>query len=122
MKQTSAERRSAGLQPLRPEARLSQAAQLHADQLARAGRLEHALPGARYPTLEDRLATSGYEWRAVGENLASGQPTAAQVVDTWMSSSPHRANILNSTFTETGAAVATDRGGRPYYVQLFGRP
>jgi uncharacterized protein YkwD len=53
---------------------------------------------------------------------AAGQQTADQAVESWMSSAPHRANILNTTFTDTGAGVATDSTGRPYYVQVFARP
>jgi uncharacterized protein YkwD len=117
---TNAERSRAGLPVLQAEARLNQAAQLHADQLVAAGRLEHTLPGARYPRLEDRIAAVGYDWRAIGENLASGQSSAAQAVTTWMSSPGHRANIMNTTFTEIGASIAFDGGGRPYYVQVFG--
>jgi uncharacterized protein YkwD len=53
---------------------------------------------------------------------AAGQQTADQAVESWMSSPPHRANILNTTFTDAGAGVATDSTGRPYYVQVSARP
>jgi uncharacterized protein YkwD len=108
--------------PLRANRRLTEAARLHAEQVARAGRLEHTLERAPHPRLADRMAAAGYAWQAIGENLAAGQQSAGQAVDAWMSSSGHRANILSSSFTETGAATATDAGGRPYYVQVFGRP
>jgi uncharacterized protein YkwD len=116
----NAERKRAGLKALSGDDRLAKAAQLHANQIATAGRLEHTLPRARYPRMQDRLAATGYKWRAIGENLAAGQSSAAQAVSGWMSSPPHRANILNTTFTETGGAVAFDRKGRAYYVQVFG--
>lgn len=119
---TNAERTREGKPGLTVHARLAQAAQLHADQLVAAGRLDHVLSGATYPRPEDRLAAAGYAWQAWGENLASGQRTAQQAVDAWMASAGHRDNILNDRFTEIGVAVAADDGGRLYYVQVFGRP
>ena len=119
---TNAERRRAGLSTLKGNSRLERAAQIHADQLARAARLAHDLPGARYPTLQDRLKAAGYAWRAIGENLASGQTDAAAVIAAWMRSQGHRANILNPTFTELGIGRAVDGSGRQYYVQVFGAP
>ena len=79
---------------LRADSRLMQAAQLHADQMARLGRLEHVLSGAQYPRPEDRLAAAGYQWSAYAENIAMGQSSAAAAMDSWMHSSGHRANIL----------------------------
>jgi uncharacterized protein YkwD len=107
---------------LRANPRLMRAAQLQADQMAQAGHMAHVLPDARYPRTEDRIAAANYRWRMVGENVAFGQVNAAKVLDSWMHSRGHRTNILNSTFTEMGAGYAVDRTGRPYYVQVFGRP
>lgn len=98
------------------------AAQLQAEQMAHASHMAHVLPDARYPRAEDRITAVNYRWQMLGENVAFGQPTAAKVVDSWMHSTGHRTNILNSTFTEMGAGYAVDRTGRPYYVQVFGRP
>jgi len=119
---TNAERAHGGMATFGANARLMEAAQIQADQVAVAGRIEHVLQDARYPTLEDRLAASSYAWQAAGENLASGQRSAGQAVDGWMQSAGHRANILNPTFTEIGVGYATDGSGRQYYVQVFGRP
>ena len=66
----------------------------------------------------------GYNYRHVGENLAVGYPTAASVVDGWMHSAGHRANLLGKTYDEVGVAVAqgspthTFRG--PTVVALYG--
>ena len=119
---TNSERTRAGLAVLTVNAKLNTAAQLQADQLASLQILEHEVPGGRYPTPPDRLAAAGYNWQAYGENIASGYPTAADAMAGWMNSSGHRANILNTTFTELGTAVAMDATGRPYYVQVFGKP
>jgi uncharacterized protein YkwD len=119
---TNAERSNAGLPALRASSRLNEAAQLHADQMARLNRLAHDIPGAQYPRPEDRLAAAGYQWSAYAENIAMGQSTAAAAMDSWMRSSGHRANILSTNVTEIGVGVARDSAGRPYYVQVFGRP
>ena len=119
---TNAERSNPGLPALRASSRLNEAAQLHADQMARLGRLAHDLSGAQYPRPEHRLAAAGYQWSAYAENIAMGQSTAAAAMDSWMRSSGHRANILSTSVTEIGVGVARDSAGRPYYVQVFGRP
>ncbi|NOT43739.1 MAG: CAP domain-containing protein, partial [Acidobacteria bacterium] len=119
---TNARRAGLGLPPLRVEPRLSHAAALHARQMAARGRLGHVLRGATHPRPEDRLAAAGYPWRAYAENVAVGQRDPDAVVDAWMRSSSHRANIVDPALTELGVATAVDAAGRPYYVQVFGRP
>ena len=119
---TNAARAKAGLSALRANAKLTEAAQLHADQMARSGRLAHEWSGARYPKPEDRLAAAGYQWSAYAENIAMGQRNAAEAMDSWMHSSGHKANILHKTATEIGVGIARDSSGQPYYVQVFARP
>ena len=107
---------------LRANPRLMRAAQIQAEQMARAHHLAHVLPKAPYPSARDRLAAADYRWQTYGENVALGQSDAADVVRSWMHSRGHRTNILNAGFSEIGAGYATDKAGRPYYVQLFARP
>ena len=99
-----------------------QAAQLHAEQMARLVRVDHMLRDAPYPRPEDRLLKVGYRWQAWAENVAFGQRTAADALDTWMTSRGHRLNVLNPSMTELGAGYATDARGRAYWVQVFARP
>ena len=119
---TNAERYQHRRRALQANARLMRAAQLQAVQMARAAHMDHVLPDARYPRAADRLAAVEYRWRAYGENVAFGQANADKVVDSWMHSRGHRANILNSTFTEMGVGYAVDRTRRPYYLQVFATP
>lgn len=119
---TNAERAQAGLDTLGANTRLMQAAQIQADQLARVDRLDHVLPEAMYPRPEDRLAAAGYAWQTFGENLAFGYADAPRAVEGWMQSPEHRANILSANYTEIGTGYALNAAGRPYYVQVFGRP
>lgn len=122
VEQTNVERTRAGLRALRPDARLHEAAQRHAQQTARFGRIDHVIPEATYPSPSDRLAAAGYGWQATAENLASGYPDAASLVAAWMASATHRTNILNPAYTEVGAGYARDAAGQSYYVQVFARP
>jgi uncharacterized protein YkwD len=119
---TNAARRAAGLPSLARSVNLMQAAQLQADQMVKAGRMDHELPGQPYPTLKTRLAAVQYDVRAAGENIAEGQRDAAAAVTTWLDSPAHRANILSKDYTELGTGVAAARNGRLYFVQVFGRP
>jgi uncharacterized protein YkwD len=118
---TNAERRKAGLPPYRQNAQLAQAAQLHAEQMASKGQMDHALRGVRYPNPADRLAAVGYQWGAYAENVAMGQRNPPEVVGSWMRSPGHRGNMLAPDLTEMGAGYATDSAGRGYWVQVFGR-
>lgn len=60
-----------------------------------------------------------YHYYYLGENIAAGYPDAASVMNGWMNSPGHRANILNGNYTEIGVAVF-ESGGYKYWVQLFG--
>ncbi|MEP6990431.1 MAG: CAP domain-containing protein [bacterium] len=122
MARTNRERVSLGIEPLGRSAPLMRAAKLQASQMARLAKMAHELPGAAYPTLDSRLAAAGYRMRASGENVAEGYPSAAAVVAGWMTSPGHRANIVSTHFTEMGAALATAKNGRRFYVQVFGAP
>jgi uncharacterized protein YkwD len=119
---TNGERAKASTPALQSSSALMRAAQLQADQMAAARQMAHTLPSAPYPTMEDRLNAVGYQWQSAGENIAAGYATAAQAMSGWMDSPDHRANILNTNFTELGTGYAIDATGRPYYVQVFGRP
>ena len=119
---TNRERARASLTPLRRNSELARAAQLQAEQMAAAGKLGHEVPGSRYTTLASRLRLVGYQYRAVGENVAEGYTSGAALMAGWMTSAPHRANILSARFTETGVGMARSKSGRTYHAQVFARP
>ena len=64
----------------------------------------------------------GYAYRSSGENVAEGYTSGAALMASWMTSPPHRANILSAKYTETGVGMARSKSGRVYSVQVFGRP
>jgi uncharacterized protein YkwD len=119
---TNRERSRASLTPLKRSPELARAAQLQAEQMAAAGKLAHDLPGSRYPTLASRLKLIGYGYRSVGENVAEGYTSGAALMAGWMTSAPHRANILSARYTETGVGMARSKTGRTYHAQVFARP
>jgi uncharacterized protein YkwD len=90
--------------------------------MARGSYLEHQARDGSHPG--ERATRAGYPWRSIGENIASGQTTAEQVVSEWVLSPTHCANLMNPRFSEMGIAYAVDLGsaGGIYWAQEFGRP
>ncbi|MEU5952456.1 CAP domain-containing protein [Streptomyces sp. NPDC047525] len=115
---TNAERTAAGLRPLSADPLLTVAAQGHsADMIARAF-YAHTSPDGGEPW--HRASAAGSTHRAIGENIACGQRTPAEVVDGWMNSPGHRANILKPSFTHLGVGFAGGGSAGTYWTQLFG--
>ena len=123
---TNIERANAGLQPLTLDLQLVDAAQDHSNDMAQDDFFSHT--GADGSTVGSRVTDTGYQYSTVGENIAAGQTTAAEVVEGWMNSPGHRANILNGNFTEIGIGyeyLANDTGSvnyNHYWTQVFGTP
>lgn len=108
--------------PLRLAPVLQRAAQLHAQDMARGGFMAHE--GSDGSTASDRADRVGYDWRTVGENVAAGPETPEQVVQGWLHSPDHCANIMQPAFTEMGLAFAINERSPMgiYWAQVFGRP
>ncbi len=106
------ERSRAGEQPLRPDGSLEDSAQGHSTSMALHGYFEHVSPGGSTPL--SRMRESGYLSSStpgymVGENIAWGSgtdATPAAIVAAWMASPPHRSNILQGEFRDTGMGVS----------------
>lgn len=115
-------RATAGLAPLRVSDKLTTAATIQADNMARLNILSHTLAGTATPTFVDRLNAADYDYRAAAENIAWGYSGAPDVVQGWMNSIGHRTNILNRDYVETGVAVRYAADGELYFAQVFGKP
>ncbi|MEU5090664.1 sigma-70 family RNA polymerase sigma factor [Streptomyces sp. NPDC021356] len=111
------ERAKAGCGPLAEVPQLDAAAQGHSDDMAARGFFDHTNPDGKDPG--DRITAAGYRWSTYGENIARGQQTPASVMDSWMHSPGHRANILNCSFKDIGVGVHKGSGG-PWWTQDFG--
>jgi len=112
------ERTSRGLSPLTPNWELARVARIKSEDMYRNNYFSHQSPV--YGSPYDMLRSFGIRFTAAGENIAYGQTTAQSVMNSWMNSPGHRANILNSQFTEIG--VGYFNAGTPYWTQLFIRP
>lgn len=108
--------------PLRWNGKLGQTALMHSRDMAENRYFSHK--GSDGSMVGIRAKAEGYAWRSIGENVAAGQGSPQQVVEGWLASRGHCANIMNSTFTETGAAYATNPESDMtiYWTQVFGAP
>lgn len=120
------ERASAGCAPLSANDKLVTAARGHSDDMAQNDFFSHT--GSDGSSAGDRISREGYSWSRWGENIAAGYTSPASVMNGWMNSSGHRANILNCAYTEIGIGyiyLANDTGStnyRHYWTQDFGTP
>jgi uncharacterized protein YkwD len=119
------QRVQAGLSPLSDNGQLQSAAQAHSDDMVARGYFAHDGLDGRNPGA--RISATGYVARTWGENIAWGSGslgTPAQIVQNWMNSAGHRANILNGAFAESGIGVAvgtpTGNGSGATYTHDFG--
>ena len=110
----NAERAKYGLSALTVDTKVQQAALVRAKETAQS--FSHTRPnGSSFSTV---LTEAGVSYRTAGENIAYGQTTPQQVMNAWMNSSGHRANILNANYTTIGVGY-TVINGTAYWAQLF---
>jgi uncharacterized protein YkwD len=108
-------RSAAGCDALAVDERLSAAALLHSQDMSARDYMDHVTPEGQDPS--DRAQAQGYAGGGIGENVAQGYPSPEAVMDGWMNSEGHRANIENCDYTVIGVAVAPDGW---YWTQMFG--
>lgn len=108
-------RATAGLGSVTSSAKLDAIAQAHANDMVTRNYFSHTTPEG--VSFSARLNAAGVRACAAAENIANGQSTAAGVMNSWMGSAGHRANILNTGVTSYGLG----RAGR-YWVLLMARP
>ena len=107
-------RRQNGLGELTASAELSHVARLKSQDMHDKGYFDHTSP--TYGSAFDMLRSFGISYRTAGENIAYGYSTPQAVVDAWMNSSGHRANILNASYTQIGVGHVQDGN---YCTQIF---
>jgi uncharacterized protein YkwD len=115
-------RAAAGLSALQDEPRLDRAAQGWAEFCARAGTLSHFGPaGTTDADPWTRLRAAGFPatYDSANENAAAWQTTYQQVINDWLDSPGHRANLLNPKWNYAGGGAATAADGRKYYIQDY---
>ena len=108
------ERAAKGLKPLEYRADVQNAADIRANEIVTS--FSHTRPdGSSCFTV---LNQTGVTYRAVGENIAYGQRSAEEVMNGWMNSSGHRANILSENYTGIAVGIV-QKGNVKYWVQIF---
>lgn len=110
----NAERAKNGLSALQTDSRVTAAAQTRAGELKSS--FSHSRPDGR--SCFTALTEAGASYRGAGENIAYGQTTPQAVMNSWMNSSGHRANILSNKYTTIGVGY-TVVNGTAYWTQLF---
>ena len=113
----NSERAALGLTALQKDSWLAALAQQKAEDMAKNQYFSHTSP--TYGSAFDMLKAAGYSYKTAGENIAMGQKSAASVMDGWMHSSGHRANILHTSYEKIGVGYAVSADGMPYWVQIF---
>lgn len=115
VKLVNEERAKEGLAALSIDKNVEKAALIRAKEIQSS--FSHTRPnGSSFSTA---LQESGVSYRGAGENIAWGQKTPEQVVEGWMNSPGHRANIMNEKFTKIGVGNLQNSTGTQYWVQLF---
>ncbi len=111
------ERQNEGLKPLTLDPTLNSLAQEKAEDMVKNNYFDHTSP--TYGSPFDMMKQYGINFSAAGENIAFGQITSNDVMDSWMNSKGHRENILNKNFENIGIGMTQDSNGRKYWVQMF---
>ncbi|WP_230199584.1 CAP domain-containing protein [Bacillus testis] len=111
---TNAERAKYGLQPLTLDVELSKVARIKSQDMKDKNYFDHTSP--TYGSPFDMMKQFGISYKSAAENIAQGQRTPEEVVNAWMNSSGHRANILNASYTHIGIGHVSDNN---YWTQMF---
>jgi uncharacterized protein YkwD len=114
---TNQERVTHGCRPLRVDPILTKVALAHSQDMADHSYFSHDGRNGRTPF--ERIKVAGYRYSLAGENIAAGQRTPADVVQAWMASPGHRANILNCALLQVGVGFATGGSFGTYWAQDF---
>jgi uncharacterized protein YkwD len=116
----NAHRAALGLPALVVSPALDAAATWKARDMAAYGYMEHDDPAPVARTAQDRMTACGFPQAGWAEDIATGYATAQAVVDGWLGSPEHRANIEEPEFRATGVGAASAAGGPVYWSQTFG--
>lgn len=116
----NAERQKAGLSPVTNNWEVSRVARIKSQDMIDKNYFAHNSP--TYGTPFQMLKSFGISYRSAGENIAKGQTSPQAVMNAWMNSSGHRANILNANYTQIGVGLAKSKNGTYYWTQMFLKP
>jgi uncharacterized protein YkwD len=116
------ERTNNGLPALKSQSQLAVAARKHSADMACNNYISHT--GSDGSTSKERIEREGYQWSWAGENIAGGFTTPENVMQLWMNSAPHKANILSPNYVEAGVGYAYSGSSAygSYWTVDFAKP
>jgi uncharacterized YkwD family protein/spore coat assembly protein SafA len=120
IKLTNAERTKRGLSPLKADWQLSRVARYKALDMRDRNYFSHTSP--TYGSPFNMIKEFGLSYTAAAENIAAGQTTPQAVVNAWMASAGHRANILSPNYNEIGVGYAKGGSYGAYWSEMFIHP
>jgi uncharacterized protein YkwD len=114
-------RRMAPTFPLKWDPALYSAASGHSLDMAKRNYFDHRSPSG--VTVNQRASASNYNWKTVGENLAGGDTSVAEVVQGWLDSPEHCENLMDPTFNDMAVACVAQPGTQwgTYWTMMLGR-
>lgn len=116
----NAERAKRGLPALKENWQLSRVARYKSQDMINRSYFSHTSP--TYGSPFKMMESFGLRYSAAGENIAKGQRTPQEVMNSWMNSAGHRNNILSPIYTEIGVGLARSKTGVAYWTQMFIKP
>ena len=111
------ERAKNNLKPLKADVALTKGARLKSEDMRDKGYFSHTSP--TYGSPFAMMTSLGIKWQAAGENIASGYRTPESVMQGWMNSPGHRANILSTKWSKMGTGFAQGGKSGYYWTQWF---
>ena len=106
-----------GLAPVTLDSTLTNVATIRSEEGARQGYISHRRSdGSNVTAIANNW---GVNWRIMGENLGRYQTTPSQLVNMWIDSASHRANLVNPSFERVGVGIARAADGGYYFTQIF---
>lgn len=114
------QRARAGLPALTINWQLARVARYKSVDMMNKNYFSHTSP--TYGSPFNMMENFGIRFSTAGENIAMGQRTPEEVMNSWMNSPGHKANILGANFSQIGVGLAKDSNGRTYWTQMFIRP
>lgn len=125
LQNTNQERVGSGLKSLTLNAKLNQAAQAKANDMAARNYWSHNTPEGNPPWVF--ISNAGYTYQSAGENLAYGFDSSSEAVAGWMASPGHKANIMNTGYKDVGFGIANasdyqNGGEQTIVVAMYGSP
>ena len=114
------QRKSNGLPALTYNWEVARCARYKSQDMINKGYFSHTSP--TYGSPFNMMENFGIKFSAAAENIAKGQRTPQEVMNAWMNSSGHRANILSKNVTQIGVGAAKSSNGTLYWTQMFIKP